>query len=173
MLTARADEESKIKGLDFGADDYLVKPFNMDELQIKVKNIMARRRLMQEKIWKLFVTAPEETEVASANELFLVKLKAIIEQRMADPQLSVESLSEDMALSRVQLYRKVLSLTGVSGNKLIQSIRLQKAAQLLEKNTGPISEIAYQTGFNSLSYFTKCFKKKFGKTPSEFAFQAN
>lgn len=173
MLTARADDSSKITGLQFGADDYLVKPFIADEISIKVRNIIERRKVLQEKLRRQLLTQPNALDVLSADESFLLKLKGIIEDKMAEPELSVESLSREVALSRVQLYRKVLSLTGFSVNELIRSIRLQRAAQLMDKKWGTVSQIAYEVGFNNLSYFTKCFRAEYGKTPSEYLAKAD
>lgn len=107
-------------------------------------------------------------EVPSADEQFLIKVKEVIHQRLTDEQLSVESLAEEIGMSRVQLYRKVTALTGVTVHELIRSFRLQKAAQLLAAKWGPVSQVAYEVGFSNLSYFSKVFKEEFGRLPSEF-----
>ena len=107
-------------------------------------------------------------EVQSADEQFLLKVRTAIFSRMSDEQLGVESLAEDMALSRSQLLRKITALTGVSVNELIRTFRLQRAAQLLEKQWGPVSQIAYEVGFSNPSYFAKVFKEQYGVLPSEY-----
>jgi AraC-like DNA-binding protein len=112
-------------------------------------------------------TAPK-VEVLSADEQFLNDVKEGILKRLSDEQLSVESLAEDMSMSRVQLYRKVNGLTGMSVNELIRKLRLQRAAQLLQQKWGPVSQIAYEVGFSNLSYFSKVFKEEFGVLPSEY-----
>lgn len=171
MLTARADDKSKLTGLGLGADDYIVKPFNVEELAIKVKNNIEHRKVLHERLRRQMLLEPQPLDVLSADESFLFKLKELIERKMSEPELSVESLSREVALSRVQLYRKVLSLTGVSVNELIRSIRLKKASQLIDRKWGTVSQVAYEVGFNNLSYFAKCFKSEFGKTPSEYMTQ--
>ena len=168
LLTARAEEESKIKGLGLGADDYLVKPFNRAELTHKVQNILERIKDTQKKLRLQFFAEPQPEEVLSEDEAFLLRLRNFIEENLAEDDLSVEALSREIALSRVQLYRKVQSLTGISVNELIRSIRLKKAASLLDQKWGSVSQVAYEVGFNNLSYFARCFREAYGKTPSQY-----
>lgn len=108
-------------------------------------------------------------EVMSEDERFLISVKEKILERLSDEQLSVESLAEDIGISRVHLYRKVSGLTGLSVNELIQKLRLQRAAQLLGQQWGPVSQVAYEVGFSNLSYFSKVFKEEFGMLPSEYS----
>jgi len=172
ILTAKSTEESKLSGLQKGADDYLTKPFNKQELLLKVRNGVMSRMKLREKIRLELMKEAPKIEVASADEQFLMKVKEAIHQRLSDEQLSVESVAEEIGLSRAQLYRKVTALTGVSVNELIRSFRLKKAAQLLEQNWGPVSQVAYEVGYSNLSYFSKVFKEEFGVLPSEYAHKA-
>ena len=110
-----------------------------------------------------------QIDVLSEDEQFLQKVKEKILERMSDEQLSVESLAEDIGMSRVQLYRKVSGLTGMAVNELIRKLRLQRAAQLLGQQWGPVSQVAYEVGFSNLSYFSKVFKEEFGSLPSEYS----
>jgi signal transduction histidine kinase/DNA-binding response OmpR family regulator len=168
MLTAKANIESRIEGLELGADDYLLKPFNSTEIQVRVKNLIEK----QEKL-RLFYTQkiielkPNEVKVNSKEEVFLRKAITIIEQNFADNQFSVEQFSVEMDMSQSQLVRKLKALTNLTGNEFIRDFRLQRAAELLKKKAGTISEIAFQVGFENLSYFSKVFQEKFGKLPSE------
>jgi YesN/AraC family two-component response regulator len=170
LLTAKSTEESKLSGLESGADDYLTKPFNKSELLLKVRNSIAIRARFREKLKVELMTFGQDTkvEVLSADEQFLVKVKDAILARLSDEQLSVESLAEDIGLSRVQIYRKITALTGMAVNEMIRKLRLQKAAQLLQQKWGPVSQVAYEVGFSNLSYFSKVFKEEYGVLPSEY-----
>jgi signal transduction histidine kinase/DNA-binding response OmpR family regulator/ligand-binding sensor domain-containing protein len=168
LLTAKSTEDSKLSGLQSGADDYLTKPFNKNELLLKVRNGVKRQLKLREKLRAELMSSTPKVEVLSADEQFLNKVKEAILNQLSDEQLSVESLAEDIGLSRVQLYRKISALTGMSVNELIRKLRLQKAAQLLAQNWGPVSQVAYEVGFSNLSYFSKVFKEEFGTLPSEY-----
>jgi len=168
LLTAKTSDESKLSGLGTGADDYLTKPFNKNELLLKVRNSIALRVKLREKIKLEVLKESPNIEVQSADEKFLLKVREVILGRLGDEQLSVEALAEEIGLSRSQLFRKISALTGVSVNELIRAFRLQKAAQLLEQNWAPVTQIAYEVGFSNLSYFSKAFKEKYGVSPSEY-----
>ena len=169
LLTAKASNESKLSGLDIGADDYIVKPFNKEELKLKIRNQVLARARMQERLRLEFLSESTTVKAVSADEKFLERLKKVIEARIGDEMLSVEALTEEMGMSRAQLYRKVTALTGMSGNEFIRKLRLHRAAQLLQQQAGPVSQVAYEVGFSNLSYFSKCFKEQFGVLPSEYA----
>jgi signal transduction histidine kinase/ligand-binding sensor domain-containing protein/DNA-binding response OmpR family regulator len=168
MLTAKSTEDSKLHGLQTGADDYLVKPFNKNELLLKVRNAISRQQRLREKLRAELMSSSPPVEVKSQDERFLKTVKDKILERMNDEQLSVETLSEDVGLSRSQLLRKVTALTGMSVNELIRKLRLHRAAQLITQDWGPVSQIAYEVGFSNLSYFSKMFKEEFGIPPSEY-----
>lgn len=168
MLTAKASEENQIEGLETGADDYITKPFDATSLQLKIKNSIRQQSLLQERLRKELLLEPVEKNVLSEKERFVSKLKSLIEKHIDNTVLSVGFLSSELAVSRVQLYRKTQALTGLSPTGFVRMIRLKKAAQLLRKQWNNVSEIAYAVGFDNLSYFTKCFRDMYGKTPSEY-----
>jgi len=169
LLTAKSTEDSKLLGLRSGADDYLTKPFNRDELLLKVRNSISRQIKLREKLRAEVMGNAPKVEVMSEDERFLVQVKEKILERLSDEQLSVESLAEDIGISRVHLYRKVSGLSGLSVNELIRKLRLRRAAQLLGQHWGPVSQVAYEVGYSNLSYFSKVFKEEFGMLPSEYS----
>ena len=168
LLTAKAGTEDKVAGLQTGADDYLSKPFDAKELHARLKNLIESRRALRERFQHAVVLKPSELAVTSADEVFLKKVLAVVEKHLAEEDFEVETLADEAAMSRAQLNRKLRALTGKSVMEFVQSIRLQRAAELLQKKAGTIAEVAFLVGFGDPSYFTKSFRKQFGKTPSEF-----
>jgi AraC-like DNA-binding protein len=144
-----------------------------NELLLKVRNRIAIQVKLGDKIILELLKESPNVEILSADEKFLVKVKETIIKCINDEQLSVESLAEEIGLSRSQLLRKITALTGVSVNELIRTIRLQKAAQLLGQNWAPVSQVAYEVGFSNLSYFSKVFKDQYGVLPSEYGTKAH
>ena len=172
LLTALSSVEDRILGLETGADDYIAKPFNRNELIARVKNLTEQRKLLRERFRKEVKIQPKDIAITSADEKFLNNLISFIENNIADPDLNVDSLIEQINLSRSQLHRKLKALTGLSTTEFIRIIRLKRAAQLLEQHHGTIAETVYAVGFNSLSYFSKCFQKQFNMTPKEYIEQS-
>ncbi|MFC2080002.1 two-component regulator propeller domain-containing protein [Bacteroidota bacterium] len=168
LLTARTDMETKLKGIETGADDYISKPFDMDYVCMRVKNILKTREHLKNLFRKNSELEPSVVTVSSPDELFLKKLMRIIEQGIPESDFSVDSLEQGMGMSHTNFYRKVKSITGQSGKELLQNVRLKRAVQLLTQNKIRISEIAYMTGFSNPKYFSKCFKEKYGVRPSEY-----
>jgi signal transduction histidine kinase/DNA-binding response OmpR family regulator len=169
LITAKADTESKLKGLKTGVDDYIYKPFEFEELAYKVQNRIEKQKLLQEKLRKNLLFEPDPVNnVFSEDEKFLFMFKKVVEKNLRDEQLSVEFLRKELGLSRVQLSRKVNALLGIPINEYIRLFRLKKAVQLLDRKWGAVSDVAYEVGFTNLSYFSKCFKAYCGKTPSEY-----
>jgi signal transduction histidine kinase/DNA-binding response OmpR family regulator len=168
LLTARADHESKLEGLRTGADDYVVKPFNMQELQARIVNLIGQRKRLIQKYNQHIVIHPHEITVTPLDERFIQKAIKIMETNLDNTELNVDKISEELGMGRANLQRKLKSITGLAPSEFIQDFRLRRAALLIEKKADTISQIAYQVGFSDHSYFTKCFKKKFGKTPSEY-----
>ncbi|MCK0191727.1 two-component regulator propeller domain-containing protein [Arenibacter sp. F20364] len=171
MLTAKNSEETKIKCLSLGAEDYIEKPFSLEFVKWKVKNALMTRQELKEKYSKIITTEPQEIEVDSQDEKFIKKLVQIIEGSMDDNLLSVEYLASEVGMSRANLYRKVQTIMDDTPVNFIKQIRLKRAAQLLRKNQMYISEVAYMTGFSNQKYFSKCFSKEYGKSPTEYAKQ--
>jgi DNA-binding response OmpR family regulator len=183
MLTARTSVETKLEGLENGADDYLTKPFITEELIARVKNLLTQRKKLRERFSQAFalpppvpiIPAPTETpappRIKSADEKFLQKLTGIIEANLSDPELNVEFIEQEIGMSRVQLYRKIHALTDQTPGEFIRNFRLKKAAELLSQKQGNVSQIAYQVGFTNLSYFTRTFREVYRVTPSQYADQ--
>lgn len=169
LLTAKADIENKIKGLETGADDYITKPFNMKELVARSINLIEQRKKLRDKYTSQVEMEPAKVVVKSADEKFLKHIIEVIEKNMGDYDFDVNNLFPEMSMSRMQLFRKLRALVNQTPGELIRSMRLKRASQLIKQNFGNIAEVAYEVGFNNLSYFAKCFKKKFGALPSEFA----
>lgn len=168
ILTARADGSSKVEGLETGADDYLTKPFEMTELKARLRNLINQRALLREKFSSEGLLAYRHVKVSSLDEQFLQRFQSLLQAGLAYPSMSVENLSREMGVSRMQLHRKLTALTGHSPSELIREHRLQRAADLLRQKAGNVSEIAFQVGFDNLPYFTRAFKQRFGVNPSEF-----
>ena len=166
LLTARADEKSKLTGLDTGADDYLIKPFNPKELKIRVNNLIEQRRRLREQFRIQERFKPEQSNLPSVEMAFIENLRQVIEENLQDENFDVEQLSSLLNMSRRQLLRKIKAISGRTPTELIKSMRLNKAYELIEKNTASISEIAFLVGFNNLSYFSKSFRGQFGIIPS-------
>ncbi len=167
LLTAKASEEDKIKGLNIQADAYLAKPFNKLELQAQVKNLITNRKKLQRRFAKTTLISPKEIAVTSMEQQFLEKLVNEIEENIDNETFGVEQLAEAINLSRSQVHRKMVSLTNQTPSLFIRKYRLERAKKLLEQGAGRVSDIAFQVGFSSPSYFTKCFVEEFGKTPKD------
>jgi DNA-binding response OmpR family regulator len=169
LLTAKADRESKLTGLETGADDYLSKPFDADELKLIVRNRIEERRKLRERFSREITLEPKQISITSLDEKFLTKVLGIIEEHMDDELFSIDELSREASYSNMHFYRKIKALAGQTPSQFLRTIRLKRAAELLSKNSDNVTQIAYSVGFNSLSYFNKCFKEQFGVTPGQFA----
>lgn len=169
MLTARAGIENKIEGLETGADEYLTKPFDAKELAARVKNlILQRQRLREHYNTEQQKLDPEKTAVTSLDKKFLEQVLDLLEKNYANANYGVPQMQQDLAMSKTQLHRKLKALTNGSPGELLRNFRLKRAAQLLSQKTDTVTQIAYQVGFNNLSYFAKCFKEQYGVAPSSF-----
>ena len=169
MLTAKATVESRIEGLETGADAYMTKPFNMQELQTRLKSLIEQRKKLRERFSKETDLGPSDIAVTSVDEKFLNKAIQIIEQNLGDCDFDVTAMTGEIGMSRMQLFRKLKALTNQTPSEFIRTIRLKRASQLLKKNFGNVAEITYEVGFNNLSYFAKCFRELYGVSPSEYA----
>ncbi|WP_051291063.1 hybrid sensor histidine kinase/response regulator transcription factor [Pedobacter glucosidilyticus] len=168
LLTAMAANMHQIDGLQAGADIYLTKPFSIQVLELSVKNLLAGREALKDRYSKQVMLMPRKLELESPDEKFLNKLMKLIEDNLEDPEFNVTSLVVEIGMSQTVLYKKIKALTDLSITDFIKSVRLKRAAQLLEDNQLSIAEIAYSVGFNDRKYFSKEFKKQFGKAPSDY-----
>jgi signal transduction histidine kinase/DNA-binding response OmpR family regulator len=168
MLTAKAEQGDKLEGLETGADDYLIKPFDPEELRVRTRNLIKQRKQLREHYSNNPLFTEKEVAVTSIDEQFLQRLREIIESNMDNELLSVEDISKQIGLSRSQLHRKLKAVTGIAPSAFLRRIRLQRARTLLEKQAGNITEVGFMVGFSNLPYFSKCFKEEFGVSPSEF-----
>jgi signal transduction histidine kinase/ligand-binding sensor domain-containing protein/DNA-binding response OmpR family regulator len=168
LLTAMAGEDDQLVGLECGANDYIVKPFNSGILLSKINNLLLMQQTFKETYQKQVDIQSQDVVVVSEDEKFLKNALDFIEQNITKPNFSVEELARHLALSRVSLYRKLLNLTGKTPVDCIRTIRLQRAVQLLEKSKLSIANVAYEVGFNNAAYFAKVFKEEFGMLPSEY-----
>lgn len=169
LLTARTAEEQKMEGFESGADDYITKPFNFEILQSRIRNLIHQREAFQKDFRKQIEVKASDVNITSLDEKLIQRAIKCVEENISDTAFSVETLSHELGMSRVHLYKKLLALTGKSPIEFIRVIRLQQAAQLLEKSQLTVSEIAYKVGFNNPKYFTKYFKEEYKMLPSAYA----
>lgn len=169
ILTAKASLEHRIEGLKAGADDYLEKPFKIDELRARINNLVNQRQKLKEKYCNILGFGTSNSDTSDIDEEFLKRAVKQVEQNISNENWSIPEFSDTMNMSRSQLFRKIKALTGLSVTDFILSIKLKQAAHLLENNAGSITEVAFRVGFNDSSYFAKCFKKKFSVSPRAYA----
>ena len=167
LLTAKAGQQHKVEGLETGADDYLTKPFDAKELLVRIQNLIQQRKLLRKKFAGQVILKPSEIAINSADERFLTNVMQVIEKNMSEDDFGVEELAREVAMSRSQLHRKLIALTNQAPSEIIRNTRLLRAKELLQKKYATPSEVAFKVGFNSHTYFSKCFKEEFGISPSE------
>jgi signal transduction histidine kinase/ligand-binding sensor domain-containing protein/DNA-binding response OmpR family regulator len=167
LLTAKSDIEDKLTGLKLGADEYLSKPFNEDELLIRIENLIQIRTNLQSQFRSgdAFVAI---ANLPTLDDIFFKKAKSVVEENIDNEQFSVEDLASELAMSRVQFHRKIKALTNQSTTYFIRTIRLERAKKLLQLGNYNVTEVAYMVGFSSQSYFTKSFQKHFSQAPSDY-----
>ena len=168
MLTAKADDESKVQGMDVGADIYIEKPFSIEYLEACIRNMLQMRLHLMKK----FSSQPLEpvTEIAHnpTDNAFLVKMNKIIEENFSNSELNINFLADKLNISRSGLFAKIKTLADVTPNEMIMIVRLKRAAQLLLEGEHTVSEVSYMVGFSNPSYFSKCFHKQFGIRPADY-----
>ena len=166
LLTARSTEAHQMEGYDSGADAYLTKPFSAELLISRIANLLKNRKQL-----KLLLDGKQNEEskekISTPDKIFIDNLKEAIKKNMSNPNLRMDDLGDEIGLSRVQMYRKVKVLTGLSPTELLRQMRLQRAAALLSSTTKTVAEIAFEVGFNTPGYFSKCFKEQYGKQPTD------
>lgn len=169
LVTARTADDIKISSYEVGADSYIPKPFNLEMMLVRIRKLIEQK----EKRWSEFKDKldvnPSVITITSIDEQLVKKALDFVERNMDNPAYNVDMLSGDMAMSRMTFYRKLQSITGQSPNEFIKTIRLKRAAQLLENSQFSVSEVADRCGFSSSSYFAKCFKAQFGVLPKQYA----
>lgn len=168
LLTAKATNQDKIAGFERGADVYIMKPFDPAELKARIRNLIEQRKRMQNHFQKNGFLGIDDSTMISIDKKFLQKVLHIIVDNLSNSLFSVESLAEQSAVSRSVLHKKIVSLTGEPPVELIRRIRLTKAAEMIMKQCGNLSEIALDVGFTNPAYFSECFKKHFGVPPSQY-----
>ena len=169
LLSAKAGIESRIEGLDTGADAYIAKPFTIKLIEVQISNIIENRKNLRKKFSKELVLQPSKIAITPIDANFLQKAIGIVEEHMSDTDFSVDIFIKEIGMSRSRMHRKIRALTSQSTSEFIRTIRLKRAVSLLEKSQLSIEEISYAVGFSSTAYFTKCFRIQFGVPPSEYA----
>lgn len=167
LLTAKASLESRLKGLERGADAYLTKPFSPQELVIRIKKLIELRQLLQQR-YQNQDELPDNNTTFQKEDRFISELRNYITENIGNPGLGSEAVTAHFAISRTQLYRKIKALANTTIGDYIRSVRLHRATQLLKEKQLNVSEVAYETGFSSPEHFSKAFKKTYGKSPSKW-----
>jgi len=169
LLTSRSSLVYKFEGLESGADDYISKPFNLIEFKLRVKNLLNSTERLKKKFTSEDNFVPSEITVSSLDEELLKKAFKIVEENISNEQFDIPFFCSELGVSRTMLFLKIKAWTNYTPNEFIHEIRLKRAAQLLEQNKLNVSEVSYKVGFNNPKYFSKCFQKRYGETPSQFA----
>lgn len=168
LLTAYSLDEQRAIGFESGADAYIPKPFNESLLKIRVRKLIENREKIKSYFQKNLTFGERKENVAEIDKTFIAKFRKLIEEKLIDSNLNVDEIGKNLGLSRVQLYRKIKSLTNYAPNELVRIIRLKAAEQMIINTEKSVSEIAYDSGFSSPSYFTKCFKEYFNESPTDY-----
>lgn len=168
LLTAKASEDSLLEGYETGADDYITKPFSIRVLHARIRNLIELRRGLQQDHRREMRMQPVKVEVSDVDRDFFKDLHAVIEENLEDPEFNVDQLAAKLYMGRTTVYRKITALCGETPTDYIRSYRLKRAARLLEEGNASVTEIAFEVGFNSRTYFSKCFKETFHCLPSDY-----
>jgi DNA-binding response OmpR family regulator len=168
LLTARADKEDKLEGLKTGADDYLPKPFDLEELYVRMENLIQQRERLKERFLKEALFGIDKILFHPAEQEFIEKITPIINHNIDNVEYTVNNFARDIGMSRAQLFRKVKAWTNQTPQDFIRLCRLKKAAILLKDETQNVTEVAFAVGFKNASHFIRSFKNQFGRTPKEF-----
>jgi len=172
LLTALTGEEQQLRSLQTGAADYMTKPFNFEILVSRIKNLLSQQQSLRQTLTRQVEVKATNIEVDSPDEKFVQDALAITEKNISNTDFSVDELSRNLLLSRATVYKRLFVLTGKTPAEFIRAVRLQRAAQLLEKTQMTVAEVAYDTGFNNPKYFSKYFKAQFGMLPSAYQARA-
>ena len=171
MLTSKAEVEHKLEGLKSGADAYIAKPFNMEELHIQIDNLIDNVRRLRGKFSGAVQQEQrvENLEVKGNDDVLMERIMRSINAHMSEPGYNVDTLAEDVGISRAQLHRKMKEMTGISSGKFLRNLRMEQAARLLREQKVNVSQVAYKVGYADLAHFSTAFKSHFGLSPSEYA----
>lgn len=167
LLTAKVGEKNEIEGIKIGADAYVTKPFSSEKLKVQVEKLIESRLRLQKHFSNTLSINPK-LAITSTESDFLKRLKTVLDAHITNPEFNSESFGKHLHISRTQLHRKLKAITGMTTSEFIRSQRLKLAKDLLKKSDATVSEIAYQVGFNTPSYFIKCFKETYGSTPNDY-----
>ena len=170
MLTSKADVGNRLEGLERGADAFLAKPFNMEELHMNIDNLIHNRQRLKGKFSGAQQQADkvEQPEVKGNDELLMERIMKAINKNLSDSDFNVDMLTHEVGISRAQLHRKMKEMTGISTSEFIRNIRLEQAARLLREQKINVTQVAYTVGFSNLAHFSTIFRKHFGMSPSEY-----
>ena len=168
LLTAKSEQTDKLEGLGLGAEAYLTKPFDVKELQVRIKSLIEQRLKLQTKFGKGEISFKrDEKKLGRLDQEFMTKVMNVVNTHLSEEEFSIEQFGHEAGMSRSQIHRKLKALTGKSPSVYLRSIRLSKARQMIQRREATISEISYKVGFSSPAYFSRCFKEEFGYPPSE------
>jgi AraC-like DNA-binding protein len=174
ILTAKNDDEDKIKAISMGANAYITKPFNKEYLIARIEQLLSDRKVFREKIWKQGITEEHVKQDTYENYLmhkdiqFLEKIHHVIEENIDNSDFNIDSIADNIGLSRSAFFKKLKSLTGLAPVDTIKEVRLTKSIELLKNTDMTISEVAFAVGFKESGYYGKCFRKKYNQTPTEY-----
>jgi YesN/AraC family two-component response regulator len=171
LLTGRAEPEKQLEGLKSGADAYMVKPFEIELLEVRIENFLKRREKFIDYLRLNEIATPQKINITSNEEKMLEKIVSCIENNISDPEFHISKLSQQTGISSNALYRKIKNLTGQTTNEFIRTVRIKRAEQLLRTKKLTVSEVMDQTGFSNHSYFSKCFKRIYGMSPKNYVEQ--
>jgi YesN/AraC family two-component response regulator len=171
MLTSKADVANRLEGLEKGADAFLAKPFDMEELHMNIDNLIHNRQRLKGKFSGAQQQADkvEQPEVKGNDELLMERIMKAVNKNLSNSDFNVDMLTQEVGISRAQLHRKMKEMTGISTSEFIRNIRLEQAARLLKEQKINVTQVAYTVGFSNLAHFSTIFRKHFGVSPSEYA----
>ncbi|MEE3446721.1 MAG: DNA-binding response regulator, partial [Prevotella sp.] len=170
MLTSKTDVANRLEGLEKGADAYLAKPFNMDELHVVINNLINKTLRLRGKYsgTQQQKDKVEEKKVKGNDEILMERIMKVINAHLSDSDFSVETLTSEVGISRAQLHRKMKEMTGLPVSEFIRNIRLEQAVRLLKEQKVNVTQVAYAVGFSTLAHFSTVFRKQFGVSPSDY-----
>jgi len=175
MLTSKADIANRLEGLERGADAFLAKPFDMEELRMNIENLIHNRQRLKGKFSgaQLQADKVEQVEVKGNDEILMERIMKVVNKHLNNSDFNVDMLTQEVGISRAQLHRKMKEMTGISTSEFIRNIRLEQAARLLKEQKINVTQVAYAVGFGNLAHFSTIFRRHFGISPTEYAERAN